>query len=579
MICLHVTITYTVACANPAITVKLMYMDEFKQTLITRGFTGELQDSPEVLDFYSHDASMFEIKPQLVVSPKTVKDVEKIVALVAEQKKNMPELSLTARSAGTDMSGGAINDSVIVDFNKHFTKIETVTVTSAHVQPGVFYRDFEKQTLKRKALLPPYPASRDLCTVGGMVNNNSGGEKSLEFGKTENYVTELQVVFADGVQRAVRPLSRRELIKKMAQKDFEGRVYKQIFALVEEQYNVIKTAKPNVTKNSTGYNLWDVWDRETGIFDLTKLIVGAQGTLGFVTDIHFRLVPSRPHSGLLVMFLKDIDKLGEIIPKVLESKPATFESFDDATLWLSIRFMPSFLKMLGLRKFIHLLITLIPDGLQLLRGIPKLILMVEFNGQTEEEVRRKVKELHHTLRHYRARYEINGFEEDPTEGKSEKFWIMRRQSFNLLRSKVKDKHTAPFIDDLVVNPPYLAEFLPKIRKIIKKYGLLATVAGHMGDGNFHIIPLMKLEDPKDRAKLLPAMKEVDNLVLKYHGSLSGEHNDGLVRGPWLGQMYGKKVLSLFQEAKHIMDPEGIFNPHKKAAANWDYSFSHIRERF
>lgn len=554
-------------------------MDDIKQKLIARGFTGELEDGLDTLEFYSHDASMFEIKPKLVVVPKNAKDVERIVALVAENKKNIPGLSVTARSAGTDMSGGAINDSIIVDFNKHFTKIEEVTHEAAHVQPGVFYRDFEKETLKKKALMPSYPASRDLCTVGGMVNNNSGGEKSLEFGKTENYVTELRVVFADGIERVVKPLDRRELVKKMAQDDFEGKVYKRLFDLIEKHYDEIKKAKPNVTKNSTGYNLWDVWDRETGIFDLTKLIVGAQGTLGFVTDIHFRLVQSRPHSGLLVMFLRDIDGLGEIIPKVLESKPATFESFDDATLWLSIRFMPSFLKMLGFKKFIHLLITLIPDGLQLLRGIPKLILMVEFNGETEEEVRQKVKALHRELKKYKVRYEINGFEEDPTEGKSEKFWIMRRQSFNLLRSKVKDKHTAPFIDDLVVNPPYLTEFMPQIRKIIKKYKLLATIAGHMGDGNFHIIPLMKLEDPKDRAKLLPAMKEVDNLVLKYHGSLSGEHNDGLVRGPWLGQMYGKKVLGIFQETKHIMDPDAIFNPHKKATADWDYSFSHIREHF
>jgi FAD/FMN-containing dehydrogenase len=412
-----------------------------------------------------------------------------------------------------------------------------------------------------------------------MVNNNSGGEKSLEFGKTENFVTALKFVFADGIERTVKPLSKVELVRKMGQKDLEGKVYKELFDLVEKHYDKIKAAKPHVTKNSTGYNLWDIWDRQTGVFDLTKLIVGAQGTLGLITDIHFHLVPARPHSGLLVLFLKDIDALGEIIPTVLAHKPATFESFDDATLWLSIRFMPSFLKLLGLKKFIHLLFSLIPDGFQLLHGIPKLILMIEFNGETEDEVRDKIKALHRELKKYRARYEINGFEEDPTEGKSEKFWVMRRQSFNLLRSKVKDKHTAPFIDDLVVNPPYLTEFLPKIRKIIKKYKLLATMAGHMGDGNFHIIPLMKLEDPKDRAKLLPAMKEVNTLVLKYHGSLSGEHNDGLVRGPWLEQMYGKEMLDIFREAKHIMDPQNIFNPHKKVTADWDYSFSHIRDHF
>jgi FAD/FMN-containing dehydrogenase len=118
-----------------------------------------------------------------------------------------------------------------------------------------------------------------------------------------------------------------------------------------------------------------------------------------------------------------------------------------------------------------------------------------------------------------------------------------------------------------------------MQQIIRKYKLFATVAGHMGDGNFHIIPLMKLEDPADRAKLEPAMKEVNTLILKYKGSLSGEHNDGLVRGPWLEQMYGPTVLGYFRKAKDIMDPNHIFNPHKKANADWDYSFGHVRDHF
>lgn len=555
-------------------------MDDFKQTLQNKGFGGEVDDSATTCDLYSHDASLFEIKPKLVVFPKDSADVQRLIRLVAEKKTTMPDLSVTARSAGTDMAGGAINDSIIVDFNKHFSKIEHVSATEAQTQPGVFYRDFEKETLKHGALMPTYPASRDLATVGGMVANNSGGEKSLEFGKTKDFVQELRVVFADGKEYTVRPLNHTELKAKIAQKDYEGDIYKHIYELCEAHYDVIKAAKPNVSKNSMGYTLWEVWDRETGIFDLTKLIVGSEGTLGFVTDITYRLVPARPHSGLLVLFLRDLDRLGELIPKVISYKPATFESFDDQTLFLSIRFMPSFLKMLGVKRFIHLLITLIPDGLQLLRGVPKLILMVEFNGDTEEAVREKVRALHKELgSDHRARYEINGFEEDPTEGKSEKFWIMRRNSFQLLRSKVKDKHTAPFIDDLIVRPEYMPEFLPQLRKIIDKYKLFATIAGHMGDGNFHIIPLMKLEDPKERAKLLPAMKEVDELVLKYHGSLSGEHNDGLVRGPWLEQQFGKEVLGLFRQVKHIFDTQNIFNPHKKSDADWDYSFSHIRDHF
>jgi FAD/FMN-containing dehydrogenase len=554
-------------------------VDDIKKDIKNAGFNGELHDDPTTLDVYSHDASMFELRPKLVVSPKDAKDVERLVRLVADKKKTNPGLSLTARSAGTDMSGAAINDSIIIDFRKHFTKIGKITSKTAQTQPGVLYRDFEPETFKHDALMPTYPASRDLASVGGMVNNNSGGEKSLEFGKTEDFVTELKFVFADGIERTVKPLTRAELNKKTKQNDFEGEVYRKLFWLVEKRYDKFKAAKPHVTKNSTGYNLWDVWDREKGVFDLTKLIVGAQGTLGFVTDIHFRLVPKRPHSGLLVLFMRDINDLGEVIPKVLESKPATFESFDDATLWLGIKFMPSFHKMIGWLGVLRLFLSFIPTGLHFWRGIPRLILMVEFNGETEDEVRGKVRALHRELSKHRARYEINGFEEDPTEGKSEKFWLMRRYSFQLLRSKVKDKHTAPFIDDLVVPPPHLTEFLPRLRKIIKKYKLFATIAGHMGDGNFHIIPLMKLEDPADRAKLLPAMKAVNNLVLKYGGSLSGEHNDGLVRGPWLEQMYGPEMMHIFREAKHIMDPQDIFNPHKKVDATWDYSFGHIRDHF
>jgi FAD/FMN-containing dehydrogenase len=550
-------------------------MDQFLAKLKTAGFKGKIDTSDKTLDLYSHDASMFELRPQVVVVPKDSQDVQLLVQQTAASKSKLPELSLTARSAGTDMSGGAINDSIIVDFNQNFTKIKEVTSTTAHVEPGVFYRDFEPKTFEHDALLPSFPASRELCTVGGMVNNNSGGEKSLEFGKTENYVTELQVVLADGKEYTVKPLDRRQLVAKMGQKSYEGKLYKQIFDLIEKNYDAIKAAKPDVSKNSTGYNLWDVWDRQTGIFDLTKLFVGAQGTLGFVTDIHFKLVPNTKFSGVLVCFMKNQKQLGNIINTVMDHSPATFESFDNYTLELSFKFFFYFRKTLGYKQLIKLAIRLLPDLLLLARGIPKLILLIEFTGSNQQEVDDKLDAMRSSLKQFK----LQATEEDNTEDKAWKFRIMRRESFNLLRKKVKDKHTAPFIDDLVVPPEHLPAFLPKLRKIIDKYKLLATVAGHMGDGNFHVIPLMKLEDPKERAKLLPAMKEVNELVLKYKGSLSGEHNDGLIRGPWLGQMYGPKVLKIFKDTKHVFDPDNIFNPHKKADANWDYSFSHIRKSF
>lgn len=552
-------------------------MEDHKKALRAAGFEGEIDTSATTRDFYSHDASMFELMPEAVVFPKDSKDIQTMVDYVRDSKqKRNHHISITPRSAGTDMSGGAIGQSLVMDMTKYFNQIFEVSASSAHAQPGVHYRDFEKETLKHDALMPSYPASRELCTIGGMVANNAGGEKSLEFGKTEKFVTELKVIFSDGNEYTVKPLDRSGLDAKMAQDDFEGKIYRDVFEVVDKHYDEIKAAQPHVSKDSTAYHAWNVWDRETGIFDLNQLIIGSQGTLGIITDIHFRLVPAPKHSGTLVLFLRNTSDLGELINKVLEYKPATFEGFDNYTLMLSFKLFYYFHQNLGWWGMLKLAVQLIPDALKLFRGIPKMVLLIEFNGETPEEVTQKVHAMHTALKPFG--HEAL-FEEDGNEAKAKKFWIMRRESFNLLRKKVHDKHTAPFIDDLVVPPQYLSEFLPKLREIIDSYKLLATVAGHMGDGNFHVIPLMKIEEKLERIKLSPAMREVNNLVLKYGGSLSGEHNDGMSRGPWLYLMYSRDMMHIFKKIKTIFDPDNIFNPDKKTDAHWEFSISHLREHF
>lgn len=556
--------------------VSLSNMDKFLQALKDSGFKGDIDTSAEAKDFFSHDASMFELIPQVVVAPKDSQDVATLIKEVDAMQKIVPGLAITPRSAGTDMSGGAIGQSVVMDMTRYFTKIHQVSATQAHAQPGVHYRDFEKETLKHHALMPSYPASRDLCTIGGMVANNSGGEKSLQHGKTERFVTELKVIFSDGNEYVVKPLNRSELRAKLDQDDFEGKLYRQMFKLLDDNYDEIQAAKPKVSKDSTAYHLWNVWNRESGIFDLNQAIIGSQGTLGIITDIKFRLVPAPKHSGTLVVFLRDIAQLGDIINIVLQHKPATFEGFDNYTLMLSFKLFYYFHKTLGWWGMIKLGLQLIPDALMLFRGIPKMVLLIEFNGENPAEVAQKVHQMRLDLHPFDSK---ETYEEDATEAKARKFWIMRRESFNLLRKKVHDKHTAPFIDDLVVPPEHLPEFLPKLRKILNKYKLLATVAGHMGDGNFHVIPLMKIEEAKERNKIPPAMKEVNELVIKYGGSLSGEHNDGMTRGPWLHQMYSPSMMRHFRKTKDIFDPHNIFNPKKKTDADWHFSMTHIREHF
>ena len=545
------------------------------QTELSKIFKGEVDASSDTLDFYSHDASLFELRPEVVAFPHDADDIKNVVKFVNEHRAENPGLNITPRSRGTDMSGGAIGQSIILDVSKHMNKLHDVNAQTALVEPGMLYREFDVETLKHGSILPSYPASRELASVGGMASNNSGGEKSLQYGKTDRYVEELRVVLSDGNEYTFAPLTRDELTKKFEQSDFEGELYRRTFELLDGHYDEIKAAAPKVTKDSTGYHLWNVWDRETGIFDLTKLFVGAQGTLGIITSIKYKLVPQEKHSGTLVCYMKNTDNLGEVIPAVLTHKPAAFESFDDATLWLSFKFIFAFIPRIGFWPWVKLCLSLIPNGIMLLKGVPKLILLIEFTGNSVDEVAAKINSAKADLKKYGFSY----MEGNETEAKSQKFWLMRRESFNLLRSKVKDKHTAPFIDDFIVPPARLTEFLPKLNAIIKKYKLQATVAGHMGDGNFHVIPLMKIEDPKERAKLEPAMKEVNDLVIGYGGSVSGEHNDGMVRGPWLKEMYTPEVLSYMKEVKHLYDPNNIFNPRKKTDADWDFSFSHIRQSF
>lgn len=541
-------------------------------------FKGELDTTPETLDFYSHDASLFELRPEIVAFPKDADDVKAVVRYVLENKAANPKLSVTPRSAGTDMSGGAINESIILDVSRHMTNIWEITPEVAHVQPGKLFREFDVETKKVGSILPSYPASRSLASVGGMVSNNSGGELGVSYGKTERYVSELSVVLGDGNEYTIKPLTKPELDAKIAQGDYEGELYRRTFELIEAHYDEIKAAKPRVAKDSTGYRLWDIWDRETGIFDLTQLFIGAQGTIGIITDIKFKLVPDpmAKKVGTLVVYVRNMEGFGRITERVMSHKPFAVEVFDDKTLMLAFKFIFAFLTRMSFWQWAGMCLRLIPNGLALLRGFPKLVLLIEFNGDTQEEVDQKVRAARNSLKEFKN---ISYMEEATTFAKADKFWKIRQESFNLLRQKVKDRHTAPYIDDFIVPLESLEEVLPKINDIVKKYDLMGTLAGHLGDGNFHVIPLMKIEDPAERAKIEPSMNDVYEVVLQYGGSISGEHNDGMVRGPWLERMYGPVIVGYMHEIKQLYDPQNIFNPKKKTDANWDFSFSKIRNSF
>jgi len=578
---------------------------------IQKFFKGDVENSDEVLTKYSHDASVLEVRPEVVVFPKDSEDVQNLVKWVNENKDKYLNLSLTARSAGTCMSGGAIGESIIIDFTRYMnnlinfegeiihqnnilesspseikgqgthdsanTILENNLLDPRHsksssdflitVQPGMYYRDFEKITLEKGMILPCYTASKNINAVGGMYGNNSAGERTLVYGKTENYVAEAKVVFSDGNLYTVKPLSKKELEEKIKQNDFEGNLYKNIYNLILENKEEIILAKPNVSKNSAGYTLWNVVDfeckkGENNYFDLNKLLIGSQGTLGITTEITFYLVKEDTHRKLLVIFLRDLKVLPDLVGNILKYKPETLESYDDKTFLLVLKYLWDFIKLLGWKNLFKLVFSFGPEVLMTLKnGFPKLILLVEFAGDDEMQVEQKAREAFNDLKKNKK----IGVHLTRDKFEAKKYWTIRHEAFNLIRYHLKKVKSKPFIDDVIVQPEKLPEFFPALYSILNEYkkDMTFAIGGHVGDGNLHIYTLL---DPKNK-KLASIIEEVServySMVTFLGGSNTAEHNDGLIRTIFLAKMYNPKVLDIFKKTKLFFDNNVIFNPGKK----------------
>jgi len=525
-------------------------------------FSVEILDDPETLEKYSKDASIFTISPKVVIFPKDSEDIKQIVKYVSANK-----LSITVRSGGTDMSGGAIGENIILDVSEYLNKLIDIDENSTIVQPGMFYKDFEIETLKQGLLLPTYPASREICTVGGMVANNAGGELELTYGPINKYLKSMKVILSDGNEYTLSSLNKEQLNNKITQDNFEGKIYSEIYNLLEENKELVEKARPKTSKNSTGYDLWEVYNGES--FDLSKLIIGSQGTLGIITEAEFKLIKPKKHQILLIISLPDLKQLDIVVKKTLEFKPEAFECFDDQTLNLALEHAWDISANFKHNNRLFAYLDMISGKKN---ALPKLMLLANFTSDDKNEALKQAQSAKEALKGLNLTAEIK-----ETDKNQEKYWLIRHKSFGLLMKYSKGKKASSFIDDIIVKPEFLPEFLPKLNALIEPYKdrMVYTLAGHIGDGNFHIIPLMDLSKEEVRAVIPELMEKVFKLVFEYKGSMSAEHNDGLIRGPYLPEMYGDDVYQLFKKVKEIFDPKGIFNPHKKVNATFEYSLKHM----
>ena len=544
---------------------------------------GEVSFDSKIILEHSQDASIFQVMPNLVVFPKNFRDLQKLMRFVnrfnrrasswKKAQKYPLKLTLTARAAGTCMSGGPLTQSIVVSFTKYMNKLVSLNPKVAVVEPGLYYHEMEKAMNRKKLYFPSFPASKSICALGGMIANNAGSEKNMLHGQTVEHVKSLNVLLSDGNVYDFGPLTKKQLNMKLRKDNFEGKVYRKMYQLLEENYDLIKNAAPKTSKNSCGYLLWKVWDRDTGVFDLSKIFVGSQGTLGLWSQAKVAVVRRKNHSRLIAVYLKDLKDMADLVKMLLPYAPNSLESFDRNTMLLGLRFMPQIARKTG-KGLLKRLFSFWREALLMLRhGLPVFIVLVEISENRLVELKKRIVQVDAVLKNSKIPHLVMQSSQE-----SEKYWTIRRESFSLLREHVKGKQTVPFVDDFAVLPSELPVFLPKLYNLLKSHGIKPTLAGHAGDGNFHVIPLMDLKDKKERDKIPVVLKDFVDLVLAHGGTITAEHNDGLIRTSFVEKQYGPKMTRLFEKVKDIFDPQNVFNPGKKVYGDFKFAMKHVKTK-
>ena len=549
-----------------------------EKLLTEGGFRGGISTDKHILDRYSNDESIFTIRPQIVLQPKNQKDVEIAVRVLGRETLRFPSLSLTARAAGTGLGGGSLTDSVVIDVCTHMHHIHDVekhkdgiTITC---QPGAMWRDVEKKLKKHGVYIPSYPASKDICSIGGAVANNAAGPDSLRFGHTSNWVQSLDITLYDGKTYTIKPITYKEYKTAIKKESAYARILQEVFELVETHEKTIQAAKPKTTKNSAGYALWDLFDtsvsgfkKGNGTFNLVRLICGSQGTIGIITSITMRTEPIYTNTQLIVVPVFDLQDAGAVITKALEYDPINVELFDALTFDLSLKNPEFFRDKLSTLEYYKMLLSMYTTyHVRYNRKTPEFTLLITLDTGSR---RHNPKTLLEVLKKHggkKARLINNAADK-------EMYWQIRRASYSLSKFQDPNKRPAAFLEDMVVPAKNMARFFMEIKRLLKKYNVIAAVHGHGGDGHLHFYPLLDFKNKTTPHLVMKMTEEFFATAIKFGGDLCGEHNDGIIRTPYLSMMFNAKTLELFKKVEHICDPEDIFNPGKKVNPRFDIKSS------
>jgi len=485
---------------------------------------------------YATDASLYQIMPLGVVCPRHAEDVVRTVRLAAQH--GVPVLP---RGSGTSLGGQAVGAALVLDFTRYMNGVLELNAAEGwvRVQPGVILDELNALLKPHALMFAPDVATSNRASIGGMMGNNSCGARSLLYGRTVDHVLEQEVVLADGSTARFAEATPEEWKRRAAADTLEGRIYRDVWRICEENAAEIDARFPRIMRRVGGYNLDEIVRRRR--CNLAGLAVGSEGTLVTVTEAKLRLVPTPRHTGLLVSHFHDLLAALEAVPEILPHGPAAVELTDRIILDLT----RDNLDLAPARSF--------------LQGDPEAILVTEFYGDTAEEVAGRAAALRAHLEATGAGYAHVPLL-DPAGQRN--VWNIRKAGLGLLMGMKGDAKPAGFVEDTAVDPQRLAPYIREFRSLLAEYGLEACYYAHASVGCLHVRPILNLKRAEDRVRMREIASRVADLVLKYGGAMSAEHGDGLVRGEWQERMFGPQVYQAFREVKAAFDPQGIMNPGK-----------------
>ena len=525
---------------------------------------GEVMTSSDARQYFSTDNSIFSVTPSVIVYPKNANDVRKTARFawqLAERGKTIP---LTARGSGTDLSGAAIGSGVLLIFPAHLNHVQFFDPKEGYVtvDAGLNFGKLQQTLLTHQRFIPPAPASYEYSTVGGAVANNSSSMRSLKYGDMRGYVRGLKVVLANGEIIDTERLNKKELNRKLGLTTFEGEIYRSVDALIEENKEIINNNLPQVTKNVSGYDLADV-KLSDGSFDLTPLFVGSQGTLGLITEITLATEIKSLQTTLVTTYLDSAESVQSVVLELraLDELPATIELVDANLLSYVDSINPNYLKEVIKAPF------------------PKFILLIEVNCDKEHKQKKELKRITKIL----AKYTQNTVIEEDKD-KQNLLWKIRESSALLTAHNQGLLKPVPLIDDGIVPVDKLATFINNIYDQFTKEHLDVAIWGSAGDANLHVQPYLNLGQVGDRQKAFRMMEEFSSSIRDLGGQLTGQYNDGRLRGPYISKLCSDEIFQCFKKIKQIFDPYSILNPGVKVDVSLDeikhllrsdYSLKHV----